>query len=498
MRTSQPIPPSAASVFAGLAATNFTPMLTRVLTQLEARVATSLPRALGGALYKGLQRILKKARSFPTVPTKQNWGPQTPSVFLPPVLEAAWSRAAQEKVILALHDTTECRFGGNKRRPGLGRLNKNDQGFLAHVCLGVSADGRRIPMGVLGFEALVRSEENVSGQSALARYQSPDKESLRWLRGIRHVQASADAAKVQVIHVTDREGDDYETFASQVVAKCRYVIRLRQDRILFQEQGAPAGPHKVSNAFSQALSGDFVRDVNISERAGDGRKDKSANHPARSQRAASLTFQATTLALQRPGNASKKLPRSIHVNVVRAFEKNPPNGEEPVEWMLVTSEPIASVEQVLFVVDAYRARWTIEEFFKAIKTGCSFERLQLDGLSQLISMMCMFFPIATKMLLLRTLERVTPEAPAAQVLDEDHMEVLRQTGHRKLSAQPDCRELMRAVAAMGGFLGGPKKKPGWLVLARGLETLMERTVTWRAAREYYASGKPRDPHPHQR
>ena len=53
-----------------------------------------------------------------------------------------------------------------------------------------------------------------------------------------------------------------------------------------------------------------------------------------------------------------------------AFEKNPPAGEAPLEWRLITTEPIASREQVVQILEWYRTRWLIEEFFKCLKTGC--------------------------------------------------------------------------------------------------------------------------------
>lgn len=474
------------AVFSPLAGTVFTPGLLDVVQRLAEQPSMSFPRALGGALYKCFQRIVCRAGKLKVVRSVGQSGPVHPSVFLQPAQDEAWRRASIQKVVLAVEDTTECKVGGKTRRKGLGRLNKNDQGFLAHTCLGVSADGQRLPLGVLGMEALVRSEKNLSGQTALERYTDPDKESTRWLRLMRVVDAHAAAHQVQVIHVCDREADDYETFADCMSVGRRAILRLNHDRLLFSEPGAPAGPRKVSEAFSTCISGICERMVHISARASDGRTDKAKTHPGRTERMARLRFDAMTMDIKRPANAPADLPPSVRVNLVRVSEVDAPAGEDPIEWTLVTTEPISTVEQVLFVVDSYRARWVIEEFFKAIKTGCSYEKRQLEGLDQLLDALCLFLPIATKMLLMRTLERIAPETPATQVLDADHIEVLRETGPRTLPQNPNCRELMRAVAALGGFLGGPSKKPGWLVLARGMETLVERVAGWKAARDFYA------------
>lgn len=60
----------------------------------------------------------------------------------------------------------------------------------------------------------------------------------------------------------------------------------------------------------------------------------------------------------------KKFPEKVEVNAVYVYETNPPEGEKPVEWILFTTEPIHTAEDVLRVVDLYRTRWMIEEFFK--------------------------------------------------------------------------------------------------------------------------------------
>jgi DDE family transposase len=71
--------------------------------------------------------------------------------------------------------------------------------------------------------------------------------------------------------------------------------------------------------------------------------------------------------------------QELTLNVVRVWEPKPPRGAPAVCWMLYTSEPIDTAEQLLTIVDQYRSRWVIEEFFKALKTGCAFEKRQLES-----------------------------------------------------------------------------------------------------------------------
>src|SRR4051812_27778774 len=77
--------------------------------------------------------------------------------------------------------------------------------------------------------------------------------------------------------------------------------------------------------------------------------------------------------------AAAHVPASLHLNVVEVREVDPPESESPIVWRIFTTEPIATAKDVARVVDAYRSRWTIEDFFKAIKTGCRYQQLQLES-----------------------------------------------------------------------------------------------------------------------
>jgi IS4 transposase len=98
------------------------------------------------------------------------------------------------------------------------------------------------------------------------------------------------------------------------------------------------------------------------------------------------------------------------------WEVNAPVGTEPVEWRLMTTEPIDTDEQVLRIVDWYRTRWMIEEYFKALKTGCAFEQGQLASFHTLCVALALLAPMAWRLLLLRYLARELPTTAATVVL----------------------------------------------------------------------------------
>ena len=126
--------------------------------------------------------------------------------------------------------------------------------------------------------------------------------------------------------------------------------------------------------------------------------DQKSIHSPREARSAMLEVSATSVELRRSDNHTPGVPPSLQVNVVTVQETNCPKGMDPVTWFLVTTEPVQTRSQLEFIVDAYRARWVVEEFFKALKTGCRFEQRQLESFKSLDGALAIFLPIAVRLL----------------------------------------------------------------------------------------------------
>jgi hypothetical protein len=175
------------------------------------------------------------------------------------------------------------------------------------------------------------------------------------------------------------------------------------------------------------------------------------------------------------------LAPEVSLNVVRVWEANPPPDEEPVEWVLFTSDPIDTEAQILKIVDRYRARWTIEEYFKALKTGCAYEKRQLEDYESLANLLAVFAPIACTLLHLRSEARRNPDAPANLIFTSSQIEVLRVLGRIPLPEAPTQREVLLAVAALGGHIKW-NGAPGWQTLGSGYRELVSLTAGWDAAK----------------
>ena len=149
-------------------------------------------------------------------------------------------------------------------------------------------------------------------------------------------------------------------------------------------------------------------------------------------------------------------------------------------WRLVTTESVETQEQIEKVIDCYRTRWLIEEFFKAIKTGCGYERHQLEDINSLLRMLAIESAIAWRMLLLRWLSRYEADSPVEQVLTPIQSEVLMawmKARKRRIPPNLTIGFVLYEIAAMGGHIkhNGP---PGWLVMRRGFDELLSMEYGW--------------------
>jgi hypothetical protein len=227
------------------------------------------------------------------------------------------------------------------------------------------------------------------------------------------------------------------------------------------------------------LSAQLERSVPLSARGKSPLPGKRKAHPARKERVAQLSLTATRCELKCTRHHEKDWNRSVELNIVHVFEPNPPEGEPAVDWKLFTTEPVDTQEQIESVVDYYRTRWLIEEFNKALKTGCALEKRQLESKTTLLNALAIFFPIAYRLLLIRNQERQRPDSPANVVLTPTQIAVLKAVSKTKIPASPSVRHVLYAVAAMGGHLkqNGP---PGWQTLAKGLSELLTLEKGWLA------------------
>lgn len=398
-----------------------------------------------------------------------------PQGILEPHARASVERARHAGRVLVVHDTTE--VGYSSQRKGLGPIDGASSGFMAHVALAIAAPSR-LPLGVLGLDILVR--EAKEGPSKRKRPNDPGspKESTRWIRVIE--QVSDRLSGVPVVHVMDSEGDNYEIFHTLLQRGGSFVIRLKYNRNLLNENGQRGT--KLRDLLLD-LPERVTREASLSPRYHGKETPPAAKrkHPARPARKANLRVSAYPVTIAKPHQAPKSWPEGISFNIVHVTEPNPPEGQEPVDWLLATTQPIDTDVQIHQIVDDYRARWTIEEFFKAMKTGCAVEQRQIENGASLLNVFATYLPIAAQMLQLRTLARDQTVMHTVK-LSKTRLSVLQSLSSLPLSDRSTAREAFLAIARLGGHL--PQNgEPGWLVLSRGFRRLLEAEALLPALRE---------------
>jgi len=385
---------------------------------------------------------------------------------------ATAQRAKVANSVLVIHDTTTASFSHADPNE-IGYLPTGKAGFFAHLSLVVEGDTWRRPLGVAHVETISRKQRSKRGRknkaSGAETARWGDRESARWERGVDASEEVLADCK-EVIHVADREGDSYAFLASMVTKGRSFVVRVKHDR----KVGNPDDPAQQWTPLKErmkCIEGTLERDVELSERKSSSAPRENKAYPARKARIANLRFAAAPVVLRRPRYLPDPIPETLTLNVVHISEPNPPSGEPPVEWLLFTTLPIDSNKKVAKVVDIYRTRWTIEEFNKALKTGCAYESREFQTLHALLVILMMTVPIACELLWLRSRARSQVQAPATEVLTPQQLEILRRMGSRPVPPNATVRDALFAVAGLGGH-HRRNGEPGWLVLYRGMQKLL--------------------------
>lgn len=379
--------------------------------------------------------------------------------LLAPHTAATAERAKEWPVVVVAHDTTEVAFKGSGRSE-LYELRSGTYGFAVHLSLAIGFGSVPCPLGAVAVSIQSDTKSNRG----------------RWLSQALQADSKLEGMS-ELVHVMDREADVYSLFAGLIGDQARFVVRARHDRLLADGMGQELSLLEQLKRRTKVMT---VREVAISARretAKTAMPDERKARPPRKSRQARLAIRACSITIPRPQRQDRNAPETIQINVVEARELKPPRGCEPVHWLLATTEPIETSEDVLKVVDLYRTRWTIEEYFKALKTGCAYESRQLEQLDTFTVALGLFIPIAWQLLLLKSQSRL-PNVPARAVMSSSRLAILRalcaHNGHQ-IPLRADACDVMKAVARLGGHLL-QNGEPGWQVLWRGYKKVLEAEV----------------------
>ena len=184
-----------------------------------------------------------------------------------------------------------------------------------------------------------------------------------------------------------------------------------------------------------------------------------------------ITFQH--VRVQPPLHGASLRKTEICAWVVRAWEPQPPEGQEPLEWILLTTLPITCASDAWEVVQWYGWRWLLEDFHKALKTGCRMEHHNVQSMDAQWRLLAILTPIALRLLVIRRAAQQSIEIPATAVVSQEAIQIVVLLDHRHRTIET-AKQLWRAIARLGGYLDrksdGP---PGWQTLWKGWMRIMD-------------------------
>ena len=368
---------------------------------------------------------------------------------------------------LIVHDTTELDFTTRESLgDDLGQIgNGNNRGYLCHNSLAVDPSNREV-IG-LANQILHCRADVPPGESTSEKRDRDNRESRLWLRGTEGLPADE-----RLVDVCDRGADSFEFLEHETHSGRRFVVRSCRSRSIHKGH---------STDTEKSLLYDYARTlVPIAHAATEvsgqwmmkqEKRDGKQKRVWRAARTAQLCVTAAPILLHAPRRkAGQHGNQPLPLFVVRVWELNPPKDEEGLEWFLLTNHPVESADEAMQVVGWYECRWVVEEFHKAMKTGCGIENPQFNSAERLQPAIALLSVVAIALLNLRELSR-HPESktrPATDVVNVEYVRLLSAWRHRRVNEDWTIHDFFFALARIGGHLNRKRDHhPGWLVLWRG-------------------------------
>lgn len=376
--------------------------------------------------------------------------------------------AVKGRHVLAIQDTSEINFRTTpKRRRGLGKIGKGSgRGVLLHAMIGLDANTGTCLGPIAGRIWTRRGVVKTAHQ----RRRTKNKESHRWIETAERAKTVLTAAAMVTV-VADRESDIFAEWATLPGPNFHLITRSMHDRRLTDGIGLYAAADRF----------EFTTTRRVALPAREGK---------RQARLAQLTLRFGKVELARPKNTrDRNLPQSVTLTLVEVVERNPPTGTEVVHWRLLTTHEVADAPAAWQIVDWYKMRWTIEQFWRLLKLqGLKLEDSQLETAERLIKLTAIAVKAAAITLQLLQARDGPSTEPASVAFTDNEIAVLDKLnaefqGATALQKNPHRKRSLKwagwIIARLGGWDGYPSSKPpGPITLKHGLEEFHAMVAGW--------------------
>jgi Transposase DDE domain len=382
----------------------------------------------------------------------------------------SWSEstvaAVQGRHVLAIQDTSEIHFNTTpQRRRGLGEIGKgNNYGVLLHPLLAVDADDGTC-LGLVSGQVWTRKGRRATSHDAR---ELSDKESQRWISTVVAARPLLTTAATVTV-LGDRESDIFALYAGAAEQHFQVIARSMHDRKLATGNGL----YEAGDAMPVADH----RAIQLPARA------------SRPARLAHLELRFGAIELARPQSKFlRHLSKSVPLAVVDVREINAGSGVEPLHWRLLTSHEVASIEDAWLIVEWYKQRWIIEQFFRILKTqGLKLEDSQVGTADRLLKLVAIAARAAV--ITIQLLQaREGGQQPVLVAFNDSEIGALAAI-NRQLEARskrlknphpPDSLAWAAwVIGRLGGWDGYPSSKPpGPITYKNGLEYFQAVAAGW--------------------
>lgn len=410
----------------------------------------------------------------------------SPDALLAPHFRESSARTAKYDRVLLVQDTTDIELTKPKRQvDGAGPLSSNaKRGFYLHPLMAYSESG--IPLGLVALKRWVRSELDTKSSAAKKKQERgakpiEDKESYRWIEMIRAGKQVAVAnPQTQYIGVSDSESDVTEVFGEAVGRPDNYhlLIRACQNRVVVQSEHNSDARHIRESVLQTPVR--FRSEIQVRERTSKVLIENRKRRKSRKARSAVVEIRTASIAIKSHLAASssesgKRQRARVSVNVVHVLEVDPPEGETPIEWTLLTTLPIQTEEQVREIIACYAVRWNIEVYFMTLKSGLGVERLQYRKLTGYLNATAMLMVVAWRVQCVTQVGRDTPDEDCEAYFTAAQWKsawLVINKGEPLPKSPPTMGEFTTLVATLGGYINRKQQgPPGVRTIWRGMRRL---------------------------
>ena len=389
----------------------------------------------------------------------------TPEDILAPHRQRTIERMRTQETVLCVQDGTKISYSTRPRTEGLEVIGQNQtsakaRGVCLHATIALNDEG--LPLGVLR-----------------CAYGKAQPKTQSWLYGLLDIDEAAATLprKTNVICVMDREADAFEILSMQrTLKRTHLLVRAKHDRKLGKAEG------RLFKAMRKGPSAG-VMELSV-EQLSRRMKSGRVTHKGRPGRNArmEMRYRKVTLPPTRDRTQAPMAVWGIHLR-----ELNPPANATPIEWYLLTTQPITTREQAQQMVEHYRLRWRVEDTFRVLKSGCKVEKLRMQKADSQHRVITMYMVTAWRIMLMTMLGRTDTDLNMDVFFRASELKMMKVYARSYgLTVPTDLASAILTVAMMGGYMNRKHDPPpGHTIMWRGYANLQMRAVAYEELGGFY-------------